>query len=144
MHTFSHEVILYLSPIAMKNFKWDINFTFSKIDNYVDELAPGVESIYIGGFTTPQVRAGIGSTYPVIYGDSFLRDGNGKLVVEDDPGSPYYGFPKTADPNDPYKVYVSGIEEMEGLVEDQGPLVMYIDPATYEVTVPEKIISSVA
>jgi hypothetical protein len=48
----------------------------------------------------------------------------------------------TADPANPYKVYVAGLEEMEGLVEDQGPLVMYIDPATYEVVVPEKIISS--
>lgn len=48
----------------------------------------------------------------------------------------------TADPDDPYKIYVSGIEEIEGLVEDQGPLVMYINPATYSVTVPEKVISS--
>ncbi len=48
----------------------------------------------------------------------------------------------TADPTDPYKIYVSGIEEIEGLVEDQGPLVMYINPATYNVTVPEKVISS--
>jgi len=48
----------------------------------------------------------------------------------------------TADPDDPYKIYVSGIEEIEGLVEDQGPLVMYVNPATYNVTVPEKVISS--
>jgi hypothetical protein len=48
----------------------------------------------------------------------------------------------TADPADPYKVYVTGLEEMEGLVEDSGPLVMYINPATYEVTVPSKVISS--
>lgn len=50
----------------------------------------------------------------------------------------------TADPGNPYKVYVTGIEAMEGLVEDQGPLVMYINPATYEVTVPEKVVASVA
>jgi hypothetical protein len=48
----------------------------------------------------------------------------------------------TADPVNPYKVYVSGLEEMEGLIEDQGPLVMYIDPVTYDVVVPEKILSS--
>lgn len=48
----------------------------------------------------------------------------------------------TVDPEDPYKIYVSGIEEIEGLVEDLGPLVMYINPATYKVTVPEKAISS--
>lgn len=48
----------------------------------------------------------------------------------------------TADAVDPYKIYVSGIEEIEGLVEDLGPLVMYINPATYAVTVPNKAISS--
>src|SRR4030042_1183488 len=48
----------------------------------------------------------------------------------------------TADADDQYKIYVSGLEEMEGLVEDQGPLVLYIDPAIYIVTVPEKVISS--
>ncbi len=50
----------------------------------------------------------------------------------------------TADPDDPYKIYVTGLEEIEGLVEDLGPLVMYIDPATYNVTVPEKAIASEA
>lgn len=48
----------------------------------------------------------------------------------------------TSDPLDPYKIYVSGLEEMEGLTEDLGPLVMYIDPVTYAVTVPRKAIAS--
>jgi hypothetical protein len=50
----------------------------------------------------------------------------------------------TSDQNDPYKIYVTGLEEIEGLVEDLGPLVMNIDPATYNVTVPKKAISSEA
>jgi hypothetical protein len=50
----------------------------------------------------------------------------------------------TADVDDPYKLYVSGLEEMEGLVEDLGPLVMYIDPVTYAVTAPHKAIASSA
>jgi hypothetical protein len=48
----------------------------------------------------------------------------------------------TADHANPYKVYVTGLEEMEGLIEDSGPLVMNIDPATYNVSVPSKILSS--
>ena len=98
VHTVSNEVILYLTPIENTNLRWDINFNFSKIDNYVDELARGVEDIFIGGFSTPQVRASIGDTYPVIYGDSFLRNDEGKIVVEDDPSSPNYGFPLTGEP----------------------------------------------
>jgi hypothetical protein len=48
----------------------------------------------------------------------------------------------TADAGDPYKIYVSGLEEIEGLTEDLGPLVMYINPATYAVNVPKKAIAS--
>jgi TonB-linked SusC/RagA family outer membrane protein len=97
VHTVAHEMVLYISPVASKGFKWDMSFNFSKIDNYVDALAPGVESIFLGGYVTPQVRAGIGARYPVIYGVSFVRDANGKIVVEDDPGSTYYGMPKTGE-----------------------------------------------
>jgi TonB-linked SusC/RagA family outer membrane protein len=99
VHTLSHEVVLNVTPLETANFSWSFNFNFAKIDNYVDELASGVESIFIGGFTTPQVRAGIGDTYPVIYGDSFLRNDAGKIVVEDDPSSPNYGFPLQGEPD---------------------------------------------
>ena len=98
VHTISHEVIVYVSPVQQKDFKWDFSVNFSKIDNIVDELAPGVESIFLGGFTTPQVRAGIGSSYPVIYGVSFVRDANNNIVVEDNPGAWNHGMPKIGEP----------------------------------------------
>ena len=99
VHTVGHEVVLYLTPVALKSFRWDFNFNFSKIDNMVDELAPGVENIFLGGFTTPQVRAGIGSTYPVIYGVSFVRDAQNRIIVEDNPGSPTHGMPLIGEPD---------------------------------------------
>ena len=82
IHTNTHEVTLGISPVDTKNFKLDFAFNFSKIDNYVDELAPGVESIMLGGFVTPQVRAGIGDKFPVIYGKSYMRNDEGKIVVD--------------------------------------------------------------
>jgi TonB-linked SusC/RagA family outer membrane protein len=98
VHTVSHEIVLYVSPVAKKDFKWDININFSKIDNYVDALAAGVESIFLGGFLTPHVRAAIGDTYPVIYGVTYVRDSQGRIVVDDTPGTPYYGMPKIGEP----------------------------------------------
>ena len=82
IHTNTHELTLGVSPVDTKNFKLDFAFNFSKIDNYVDELAPGVESIMLGGFVTPQVRAGIGDKCPVIYGKSYMRNDEGKIVVD--------------------------------------------------------------
>ncbi len=93
IHTNSHEVTLGLKPIDKKNVKWDLAFNFTKIDNYVDVLAPGVNSIFLGGFTEPQVRAGIGYKYPVIYGVSYLRNDAGQIVVDAD-GLPQAGVEK--------------------------------------------------
>ncbi|MFY9150687.1 MAG: SusC/RagA family TonB-linked outer membrane protein [Prolixibacteraceae bacterium] len=90
IHTNSHEVTLAANPIKKKNFKLDFAFNFSKIDNYVDKLAPGVNSIFLGGFVEPQVRAGIGDKYPVLYGVSYLRNEDGQIVVDED-GMPQSG-----------------------------------------------------
>lgn len=93
IHTNSHEVTLGVNPIDSKNFKWDFAFNFSKIDNYVDALAPGVTSIMLGGFVEPQVRAGIGSKFPVIYGVSYKRNDAGQIVVDEN-GLPQAGEEK--------------------------------------------------
>jgi TonB-linked SusC/RagA family outer membrane protein len=98
IQTNAHEVVLYATPVTGTGFNWDFTVNFSKIDNMVNELAPGVESIFLGGFVTPQVRAGIGSTFPVIYGSSFLRDDNGNIVVYDAPGEWYHGMPQDGPP----------------------------------------------
>ncbi|GHU76730.1 SusC/RagA family TonB-linked outer membrane protein [Bacteroidia bacterium] len=90
VHTNTHEVTLGLNPVKTKNINWDLAFNFTKIDNYVDELAEGVESIFLGGFVDPQIRAGIGYKYPVIYGTSFLRNDAGQIVVDDN-GLPQAG-----------------------------------------------------
>ena len=91
IHTNTHEVTLGINPITKENVKLNVNFNFSKIDNYVDELAPGVNSIFLGGFVEPQVRAGIGSKFPVLYGVSYLRNNAGQIVVDAD------GFPQPGD-----------------------------------------------
>jgi TonB-dependent SusC/RagA subfamily outer membrane receptor len=91
IHTNSHEFTLGFAPVNRKNIKWDFAFNFSKIDNYVDKLAPGVESIFLGGFVEPQVRAGIGYKFPVIYGATFMRNEAGKVLVDAN------GMPMTGD-----------------------------------------------
>jgi TonB-linked SusC/RagA family outer membrane protein len=98
IHTDAHEVMLYITPVQTANFTYDMSFNYSKVVNIVDELAEGVESIFMGGFVTPQVRASIGDPFPVIYGDRFLRDDNGNVVVVDNPGAPDHGMPQIGTP----------------------------------------------
>ncbi len=88
-----HEVVLRARPVQSVNFNWDFSANFSKIENKVVELAEGVESISLGGYVTPNIRASAGDTYPAIYGDMFLRDEQGRILVNENPNSPNYGFP---------------------------------------------------
>ena len=97
VHTNAHELALTITPFNTTNLNWTIGINFTKIDNYVDALAPGVQSIFLGGFTTPQVRASIGEKFPVIYGVSYLRDAKGRILVDEDPASPGYGMPLKGD-----------------------------------------------
>ena len=93
-----NELVVNIVPVEAGAFRWDMHFNFMKMVNVVEELAEGVESIFLGGFVTPQVRASVGNTYPVIYGSSFARDDNGNILVVDDPSSPYHGMPQTGAP----------------------------------------------
>ncbi|ANQ50702.1 SusC/RagA family TonB-linked outer membrane protein [Flammeovirga sp. MY04] len=90
LNTDAHEINLTIVPIEKKNLRWDMQFNYSKIVSVVQELAPGVESIFLGGFVTPQVRAAEGFAYPVIYGTTYLRDDHGNVVVDDN-GLPMVG-----------------------------------------------------
>ena len=90
IHTNTHEFTLGFNPIRTKNINWDFAFNWTKIDNYVDELAPGVENISLGGYVTPQVRASAGEKFPVIYGVGFKRDENCNRLVDEN-GLPIAG-----------------------------------------------------
>ena len=98
VHTDVHEFVLNLTPVKTTDFTWDINLNYSKVTNMVDALAPGVESIFLGGFVTPQVRAGIGNTYPVIYGTQYKKNDKGQILVDEDPSSASYGMPMPGEP----------------------------------------------
>ena len=93
MSTEAHEVVAYFIPVKNDNFEWYINANFTKIKNEVISLAKGIESVSLAGFTTPNVRAYAGYTYPTIYGEKLLRNAAGEILIDDNPASPNYGFP---------------------------------------------------
>jgi TonB-linked SusC/RagA family outer membrane protein len=88
-----HEATITFIPVKTTSFIWTIETNFTKYTNTVEELAPGVTDIALGGFVTPSIRALQGETYPSIYGIGYVRDENDRIVVLDQPGSPYNGMP---------------------------------------------------
>lgn len=97
METRGHEIIFSAVPVSMKIFTWNIGINFTKSVSKVIELAEGVGNISLGGYTTPNIRASAGDTYPTIYGESFVRDNQGRILVDENPASAGYGMPMVGD-----------------------------------------------
>jgi TonB-linked SusC/RagA family outer membrane protein len=87
------ELLGTIVPVRISGFEWALSVNFSQYDNKVKKLAPNVDNVFLGGFTNPQVRAVAGQDYPTLYGYDWWRDTKGNLVLNDDPTSPYYGYP---------------------------------------------------
>lgn len=79
------ELSVGVTPVVTQDFQWDVNFNFAKNTTEVVEFAPGVENIFLGGFTDPQIR--IEDTedgYGVIWGNRYQRNDDGELHIGDD------------------------------------------------------------
>ena len=83
MTTWAHEFSLNADILQHRDYNLSLGVNFTKINNKVKELAEGVESIMLGGFVEPQVRAQAGYTYPNIYGVAFKRTEDGQLLLAD-------------------------------------------------------------
>jgi len=87
------EAMLDVTPVKTKDWEWNMLFNFTKNNNMVVALAPGVDNVYIGGFTGSEIRAVVGQPYGEIYGTDWVKDGSGNIVINDDPTSSSYRQP---------------------------------------------------
>ena len=82
MVTWSHELSVNATVLDHHDYSMELGVNFTKVTNKVKELADGVESIMLGGFVEPQIRAQAGYTYPNIYGRAFKRTKDGQLLLD--------------------------------------------------------------
>ncbi|MEH6304325.1 SusC/RagA family TonB-linked outer membrane protein [Olivibacter sp. CPCC 100613] len=93
------EVQLGLTPLQKNNFQWDVNLNFSSNKSRVVELdeAGNLQSYTIGSSGSVQVLASVDQPYGMLYGTAFLRDEDGRMVVDangvptTDPVNRYFG-----------------------------------------------------
>lgn len=86
------EVQLGITPIK-KQFTWDIDINYAANRSKVIELdKAGLLQNYVVSTSSAQVIAAVGQPYGTLFGNAFLRDGNGNIVVN------ATGAPQT-DPN---------------------------------------------
>lgn len=104
------EIQISASPIDRRDFRWDINLNFTRNRNEVVSLRDGIDLIELGGLgaagTGINPRLVPGQPFGVFYGIDWLRDDQGRKIIQSDPSNPLYGLPmrgtevvKLGDPN---------------------------------------------
>ncbi|MFC3562968.1 SusC/RagA family TonB-linked outer membrane protein [Pedobacter jamesrossensis] len=76
------EFLLSGVPVKTDNFTWEASLNFTKFKSIVKELAPGVDLISLGGFTSPNIQAVAGQEYGLIYSNRYLRDAQGQMIIK--------------------------------------------------------------
>ena len=77
------ELMINARPVETATFSWDTQINFSKNNNKILDLGPGIPKYELGGAEELKVYAVAGGNYGEIWGTKFAR-------VEDE-SSPYYG-----------------------------------------------------
>ena len=76
------EFLISGAPISGPDFNWESNLNFTSFKSVVEELAPGVALISLGGFTSPNIQAVAGEQYGLIYTSQYKRDDQGRMIVK--------------------------------------------------------------
>ena len=93
------------TPIKSKSFTWSFNLAYTQFKAIVESLSPGVTNIFLGGFTTPNIRLVAGDEYGQIYGNAYRRDPlKGNKIIVNAAGLPLVtpGVQKIGNPNPKY------------------------------------------
>lgn len=75
------ELVFNATPVQTPSFNWNIDVNFTRYRTEVEELAPGVETITLAGFTSTSSRVVAGQPYGAIYGSRFQRNDGGQLII---------------------------------------------------------------
>jgi len=104
------EATLNLNLLDTADYGWDSQINYTTNESIVDELAPGLERLFLAGFSTAGTYLVAGNQYGAIFGGAYLRAGNGgptddklnipegEVVINDDPASREYGY-QAVDPS---------------------------------------------
>lgn len=81
------EIILRATPVKFEtpkgNFQWDFFANFTRNRSELTELTDGVDNLILGGFVESDIRAVVGQPYGQIYGNTFARDEQGNILIDD-------------------------------------------------------------
>jgi len=77
------EVLLGITPVQLRDFRWDVTLNWAQNKNEVVELAEGIERFELGGYWSLDVLAIPGGAYGQLYGYDYERDPDGNIIFYD-------------------------------------------------------------
>ncbi len=106
------EAALDVRPIAGKNFQWDVRGIFTKNENTVEELVPGIQRAIVGGFNYIEP----GFPYGYLRGGHSARTEDGQLLINPTSGMPFLdpNEDMVGDPNADFKLGISNTLSYKG------------------------------
>lgn len=75
------ELVVNARPVETKDFAWDATVNYTRNRSNVEALAPGIDQIFLAGFTGSGSYVIPGQPYGVFYGGVWQRDGAGNKVI---------------------------------------------------------------
>lgn len=77
------EVQLGITPVKLNNFRWDIdlNYAANKSKVLILDYEQRLQSYVLGSYRSVQVLAAVGKAYGTLFGNAYLRDAQGNIVV---------------------------------------------------------------
>ncbi len=78
------ELVVNARPIETKDFSWDATVNYTRNRSNVEALAPGIDQIFLAGFTGSGSYVIPGQPYGVFYGGVWERDTKGNKVIGSD------------------------------------------------------------
>ncbi|REG81562.1 TonB-linked SusC/RagA family outer membrane protein [Algoriphagus antarcticus] len=82
------ETMLNVTALARNNFQINIGANYTFNDNYVVEIGDDLDRLRIGGNGTGSVFAIEGQSYPMLVGNVYKRDDQGRIIVDGTTGYP--------------------------------------------------------
>jgi hypothetical protein len=76
------EIQLNTTPVRTNDFRVDLNFNYSKVDNLVESLG-GLETLILGGQWNVNLEARVDQPYGVLFGPAYVKDDAGNIVHKD-------------------------------------------------------------
>lgn len=83
------EVSLGLVPIKGTDFQWDLNLAWSINRTKVIELANGQDEVNLTTGGIAGIYAVKGEEFPMLKGTAYMRDEQGRIIINPDNGNPY-------------------------------------------------------